>query len=1103
MVDRELNYRRIIRGTGSRNSGIQESIEELDRPEDQYQCTYCKAFCYLSQIVCSCSKASSKVACLEHAKHLCDCPLSHRVLRLRFADAELLNIKTTIATRAVIPQNWQNKLMKLLKESSRPPLRAMRALVAEADRINYPLKELPWLRRCLARANEWVEAANTFTTRKQSRKRSKRHRWQPALANGAGVSDDVTERPEKGLDELWELLKEVQDLGFDSLEISLLRNLAAQAEDFKAKAAVLLQSIPSEGDRSSFLQECETLLAHGSSLNVHLEELYKVENIVLQERLIKELDDVDESRLTLDEIRQFLTRAKACDLPPDSKYIKQLEAKLQAGNDWDERAANLLTQTVKTVDELDQFVEVESNIPVDPTVMSRIAAARSRALEFERQAKSWLMPESDAILPRVQDALRLVQRAEKEFDIPAIRDLKRTADFAYDLEERCESVLKNRYQHHDEGSVFEAMEKWRAYAKEHLTKFTLPNFEKLDKELDKHDEWFKKLPWYVSDYETSLVKGKAILKDVLDYTKEKDDGPPDDEFFTCICFDPVRPPPPGRQSDAVQCDHCFARFHGRCAANGGSCPFCDPNHWNGNIHRERSWHYCYLPRVVTDAPEITKNYSDIWKEVKQIVEHTERLVNVIGHFLSYASQPGNQRQEHIPQVRHYMRKLYKVQFAVSPNPEVSFGLDLAGLHRILASRPMPVRLKKRRRPRFVFGQDVDKDWTDGTRCICRGQTPYLRGFALIDCDICSRRYHAACVCYKGPLSQDSKTYFTCPLCCLRKIKQYRWADIRVRYNSTSLYSISVLKQIFYGFMFTEDNEPPGVYVDVKASIESFSRELKRKALPPPVTPTIFIDLVQFTPGQPEGVAPRPSLPGNSQSNGSIHHPNRIPIHVLPHHSHPGTSASPIGSNVPPPPPWSRSESAASSSASAPDQLTAELHIPFKRKRKFSGLEDGRENVLVFEVDPQVPTGGPPGIHRGVHQANPTPLNIIMQNPSQMAAAQEAAAQRSKRSPTNHLPLPPSILPRQSTIPIQLTQLSPLPQRPQSSAHTISYLHASSASQHEIDQRSISRPHVVNPSLVRPPSVSSPSTSGSLMDSTRATTQSNAAASRKLVLQDPY
>ncbi len=49
-----------------------------------------------------------------------------------------------------------------------------------------------------------------------------------------------------------------------------------------------------------------------------------------------------------------------------------------------------------------------------------------------------------------------------------------------------------------------------------------------------------------------------------------------------------------------------------------------------------------------------------------------------------------------------MRKLYKIQFAVSPNPDISFGLDLAGLHRILAGRPLNVETQEKKTAAVYF-----------------------------------------------------------------------------------------------------------------------------------------------------------------------------------------------------------------------------------------------------------------------------------------------------------------------------------------------------------------------------------------------------------------
>ncbi|KAL4247157.1 [histone H3]-trimethyl-L-lysine(4) demethylase [Abortiporus biennis] len=922
MIEREMLVRQ-----RARTLGLAERLEEVDRPEDQYQCTTCKVFCYLSQVTCSCD--TKVVVCMDHIDTLCKCPRSSYTFRKRFSDNELRDIQAKVAERASIPGAWRAKLKKVLTESARPPLRNLRSLLGEGENINYPISELHTLRKCVARANEWVEAANGFIARKQ-RKRARKSRGGRATGPGS-IVDDVIEKPERTLSDLYALLKEVEDLGFDCPEIGSLRSIAADAEDTKAKAKALLDSSVTGRDRDGYVQECEKLIIHSSSLNVSVDEILEVEKIVLREQLLKELEEeIDIELLNLEELRRLVNRANACNLPADNKYMKSMDSKLRAGLAWEEKARQLLTTSTKTIQDMEQFVDAHHGISIDPALQERLVSALARAKELEKQAMAWLLPGPNAVKPRVQDVLKIVTRAEKEFSLPVMLDLRRTVDFAVDLENRCESVLKNRYSHSEDSDIFATMRQWRAYAKEHLTIFSLPNFERLDKQLTAHFRWLETLPWYCRQHHEA--HGKPILDDVVESTRPEDDLPPNDEFFTCICTTPVRPPAQGQQSDAVQCDHCFARFHGVCAANGGSCPFCDHQHWNGTIHKERSWHFCYLPTILLHAPEVTKNYSEDWKQLEIIVHRVDRLSSVIGQFLSFASQPATQRTEYIPQVRHYMRKLYKIQFAVSPNPEVSFGLDLAGLHRILAGQPAPVRMKKRRRPKFVFGQDVDKDWIDGTRCICRGRTPYLLNYLTVECELCQRSYHAGCVFFPVDTSPNAVNRFLCPLCCLRKNRVYQYSDVRVKHL---------------------DAPEPDAYVDTKEMLDTFSKDIVYMKLPPPFTQTLFVDLIRFTPGQPDSVMTNPastttSAPartGNAMASGSNLLPPNGGVISRPAHPHPhapskssspallyeppppSASASAGPHHVPPPPPWSNRSSRWSNAAAAAAPPTARAHPP--------------------------------------------------------------------------------------------------------------------------------------------------------------------------------
>lgn len=770
MVTREMGDR-----TKARTSGLKEILVPEDRPEDQYQCTVCKVFCYLSQVTCSCT---TKAVCVDHANLLCEKPLDHLSLRLRFADVDLLDLQRKVHDRASSPLQWKAKLDKLLFESARPALRSLRALVAEGERLSVQYQDLANLRKFVNKANEWVDTANSFfLMRKQSRNRARK-----SVRGRAAIEPEEADasNTHRGLDELFSLLDAVENLGFDSQEIGTLRSLGSQAEEAQTKTTQLLQTAVEDQDEA-FLKECKMVLLTADSLNVHLEEVPRLLRIVDRDKLLKELQAIEQGGpITLEDVKKHLTRARACGLSDDSSQIRALEGRLQDGHDWEVDASELLKKPIKTIEEMQEFLDKESGVPVDPALLDKISSAHAKALDFDRQADAWLALAPGAPKPRLTEVTRLITRAQKEYDITSIRDLKKAADIAQDLESRCERVLKNLYDYADGEDLFSVFDNWRTYATTHLRIFHLPTFTRLEGQLDAHSMWLKELPWWCPDHEAPHTE--VILQDVLTYTSPDDDAPPPDDFYTCICTKPVRPPAAGQASEAVQCDHCHARFHGACARSGGSCPFCDHHHWNGSLRKDRNWHSYYFPAILMKAPELSKQYSPHWKHLQVIIHRLDRLSNTIGTFLMFASQPVNQRQELLPQTRHFMRKLYQLQFAISPSPDISFGLDLAGLHRILAhmpAQPQPSNRIRRRFCHFTFGQDVDCEWSDGTRCICRGRTSYLLNYPTVKCRGCRRVYHSGCVFY-----HQNPANFECPICALRKGKTYPYSDVRVKPNVT-------------------------------------------------------------------------------------------------------------------------------------------------------------------------------------------------------------------------------------------------------------------------------------------------------------------------------
>ncbi|KIY52300.1 hypothetical protein FISHEDRAFT_35625, partial [Fistulina hepatica ATCC 64428] len=823
MRDREIADRQKIRSLG-----ISEEAVVKDLPEEQYQCSVCKIFCYLSQVTCSCS---TRVVCADHIDLLCTEPESpgHMKLRLRYTDARLNQIFAKVEERANIPANWKRKLDKLLSIHINPPVKLLRTILVEGEKMKHPLPELAQLRKCLAHADEWIDAANGFLVRKQKRR--------PRRSRNGNDKGDEDERPDKTLDELHALEAQMERLGVDCPEKTGIQVLSRSAALIRTQALALLDRSSCDDNRATLVTDCRRLLLDASSIHVLLPEVHEVEKIVEREELMKEIGEVDETDapMTLDEVHDLYNRAITCNLPHDSSSFLLLNERLRKGEEWEARAKLLLSKPTKTIDEMQEIVDADASIPIHPELQDQIRTALVKANDFAKQAIAWLRPSpGDGTKHRLQEVNKLVSRCEKDYDILVVRELGRAAEIASGLEQRCEEVLKRQYQTKVGEDAFESFRAWSKYAREHLYMFVLPSFERLDQQLANHYGWIRDLPWY--NPEEDVLRGQPIFEDVMASTSPDDDIPPNDEYFTCICTEPVRPPASGTVSDAVQCDHCFARFHAECAKNGGSCPFCDHHHWNGPLHKDRDFHFCYLPNILLKAPDITKFYSKDWKQLELIVHRIDNLSASIGQFLSFIAS--NQLPEYIHQARHYMRKLYRIQFVVSPNPEISFGLDLAGLHRILATRPTAnptlagpsgVHHPKKKRAKLLFGQDSDGDWVDGTRCVCRGLTPKLARSEAIECKSCMRRYHIDCVFYPPPVPSAECNWYTCPLCCMRKARPYPYAEVRVRPPR-------------------HINLAPDVYVDTKKMIELNSPEILYYTLPKPFMATLFVELVKWTPG---------------------------------------------------------------------------------------------------------------------------------------------------------------------------------------------------------------------------------------------------------------
>lgn len=365
MVDEETARRDRIRADVPL---LTEQLVEEDGPEEQYQCCICKGYCYLSQITCQCTKL---VACVDHADQLCECPTSRRTLRKRYSEAQLEEILAIVVNRAGLPETWRSRLDGLL-EVPRPPLKSMRALLTEGERIAHHMPELHDLRALVGRANAWVEKVTALATRKSTGRKKRRQ---------TGPEED----PDRSPDALENLLQEAERLAFDSPEIMQIRQMLFQINSFKSEAAMIMSTPDEELD----MAKCKTTLILGNSLNVDLPEIAAVQTVVNRLQWFRKVGwEIDDRTLQYDEVLALLEEADKYQIPPTHPNVLELRQREESGRAWKVAVDRLLASDAIKLDDITALIEGQEMIPTSLDKMRELQAMKKQVLTWQSTVQS-------------------------------------------------------------------------------------------------------------------------------------------------------------------------------------------------------------------------------------------------------------------------------------------------------------------------------------------------------------------------------------------------------------------------------------------------------------------------------------------------------------------------------------------------------------------------------------------------------------------------------------------------------------------------------------------------------------------------------------------
>ena len=367
---------------------LQIEIVNKDVAEAEYQCTFCKAYSYLSSFRCD---ASGEVMCLLHAGiHNC-CEASeeqrhrgsgHR-LRYRFSDDSLDALVQKVVERANQPENWQEKLSKALEEEERPSLKVLQALANEGDKIPWELPGLEDLKSFVSKCNEWVEEAQNYITRKQQNRRKNERAWRKSKSAKAEEADEK-ERELRKIDNITRLLSQAHELCFDCPQITTLTERSEAIADFQKNAREALA-----GANSRTTQELEELAESGKGFNVDVPEVEELEAFVKKQHWTDEANERQRTGgaqfKTLKEIKEFITRGTEAGLPDDDSHLVRLKDLQACGENWEAKVQELISMEVIHHPQLEALSAQATTLPITDNTRGKVDGILSKQREAQKQ----------------------------------------------------------------------------------------------------------------------------------------------------------------------------------------------------------------------------------------------------------------------------------------------------------------------------------------------------------------------------------------------------------------------------------------------------------------------------------------------------------------------------------------------------------------------------------------------------------------------------------------------------------------------------------------------------------------------------------------------
>ncbi|ODQ65543.1 PLU-1-domain-containing protein [Nadsonia fulvescens var. elongata DSM 6958] len=361
-------------------------IETSDVEDTDYLCDFTKVYSYISRVV---NKKSGSVYSPEYflnnigpslnkAKELS----SYRFV-FRYEETALKNIYDQITQKTQKPCIWDDKYQKLLKETPRPELKTLKALLNEGESSSYYISDMGTLKSFILMADYWVKSAHEALS-ENSRK------WSSILENdnNGKNSDDTngdnndgpihgTERV-MSIQEFQALLDQSYKLPFVCPEMGKLTEKAQNILNYQVQ---IRKVIADETPKSvNDLEQYKAWVADGETFGVELLEIKQLKRLIFRILWNERAKTQCEKYVSLDQIIKLIQEGLEAGVDSNDPILKGLMIKRDSGHSLEDKAKYFLTdeRRLMFISDIDSLIAEATFQPVVSETLERLKDLKAR-----------------------------------------------------------------------------------------------------------------------------------------------------------------------------------------------------------------------------------------------------------------------------------------------------------------------------------------------------------------------------------------------------------------------------------------------------------------------------------------------------------------------------------------------------------------------------------------------------------------------------------------------------------------------------------------------------------------------------------------------------